>query len=209
LFLTWFNLQWVKTHGLFQKVEAFIFYLIGMKNNIAVFILIILVTSSFKYRSKTSGNLVPSQARQEGIELLPDIEEESRGAFEDVLTKMQQANVALANGNTEEIKKLWSRDDEVTIFCGAHGAQVKGWDAVETRLDWLCNQITPGSKYTFERISTQAGESFGSLQQTEHYISMDGTQVNLGVTILFKREADGWKIVHRHAENLSPRIASM
>jgi ketosteroid isomerase-like protein len=180
-----------------------------MKNNISVFILIILVTSSFKYRSKTLGSLAPSEPTNGVIELLPDNEKLPQEAFEKLLAQMQDANVELAKGNPEKIKNLWSHDEEVTIYCGNNGAQVKGWDAVEARLDWLCNQITPGSKYSYERISTQAGENYGSLQQTEHYTSSDGTQMNLGVTVLFKREADGWKIIHRHAESLAPRLASM
>jgi ketosteroid isomerase-like protein len=180
-----------------------------MKNNISVFILIILVTSSFKYRSKTFGSFTPAESTSGVIELLPENEKPVHDAFETLLAKMQIANMEMAKGNSEGVKNLWSRDEDVTIICGKNGAQVKGWDAVEARLDWLCNQIPTGSSYSYERISTQAGENYGSLQQTEHYTSADGTQMNLGVTILFKREADGWKIIHRHAENLSSRITSM
>ncbi len=180
-----------------------------MKNNVAVFILIILVASSFKYRSKTAGSALPSGQENPTLDVLSMTENAPTSEFKTVIDQMQNANQQLANGNPEPIKDLWSHANEVTIFCGSSGVEVRGWKAVEERLDWICSQISPKSNYTFEKISAQAGEDFGSVQQTEHYRSQDGKSIDLGVTILFKREANGWKIIHRHAANLSPRIASM
>lgn len=180
-----------------------------MKNNISVFILIILVASSFKYRSKTIGSTRPVGPDNIALEVLSLPESQPKAEFELLVNKMQEANRELANGNPEDVKQLWSRNDEVTIFCGSSGIEVRGWKAVEERLDWACSQIPTGSEYSFERVSSQAGENYGSLQQTEHYKSLDGKKMDLSVTLLFKKEASGWKIVHRHAENLSSRVASM
>ena len=180
-----------------------------MKNNISVFILIILVASSFKYRSKTIGSALPATPDNIALEVLPLPESQPKAEFESLVSKMQEANRELAQGDPGKIKQLWSRADDVTIFCGSSGVEVKGWKAVEERLDWLCSQVPAGSRYSSERISSQTGENYGSLQQTEHYKLLDGKTMDLGVTLLFKKEAGGWKIVHRHAENLSSRIASM
>ena len=180
-----------------------------MKNNIAVFILIILVASSFKYRSKTIGSAKPAPSENIALEVLSLPESEPKAEFESLITKMQDANRELAQGSPGKMKELWSRTDDVTIFCGSSGVELKGWKAVEERLDWQCSQVPNSSDYSFERVSSQVGENYGSLQQTEHYKSLDGKTIDLGVTLLFKKEASGWRIVHRHAENLSPRVASM
>jgi ketosteroid isomerase-like protein len=180
-----------------------------MKNNISVFILIILVASSFKYRSKTIDSKAPASVSNTPLEMLSLPEGKPKAELESLIDKMQQANQDLGHGNAEPIKELWSHGEEVTIFCGSSGVEVKGWNSVNERLDWLTDQISKGSSYTYEKISLQASENFASLQQTEHYKSPEGLAMDLGVTILFKKETSGWKIVHRHAENLSSRVASM
>lgn len=178
-----------------------------MKNNVAVFILIILVASSFKYRSKTVVSTSAPPHDNIALKVLALPEKTPASAFTALTDKMNEANQELAGGDGEAVKALWAHTDDVTIFCSSSGVEVKGWKAVEERLDWICSQIVPGSTYTYETISSQEGEHFGTVQQTEHYQAPDGKTRDLGVTILFKKERDGWKIIHRHAENLSSRVA--
>lgn len=176
-----------------------------MKNNVAVFILIMLVASSFKYKSKTAGE--SARVDEEKFNIFP--ESKSETGFEHLIAEMQEANRALTHGNPEKTRALWSRNEDVSIFCGSSGIEVKGWNSVEERLEWFASQVAEGSAYSYERISCQAGDHFGSLQQTEHYKSPDGKTMDLGVTVLFKKEGKEWKIIHRHAETLNTRIASM
>jgi ketosteroid isomerase-like protein len=176
-----------------------------MKNNISVFILLILVACSFKYRAKTSG-IVHKEAAQK--ESLPLRISDPGADLVKVISFMQDGNLQLARGNAEQVKQLWSHSDDVTIFCESGGVEVNGWRSVAERLDWVEEQIPDGSTYTFETISSQAGNEYGSLQQTEHYRSPNGKTTDLGVTVLFKKESDGWKIIHRRAEHLSSGIAS-
>ena len=179
-----------------------------MKNNVAVFILIILLASSFKYRSKTA--VEGLNADHESVtEIVPLSESKPKTEFEHLISEMQEANRALTLGYPEKTKQLWSQSDDVTIFCGSSGVEVKGWTSEEERLDWFASQVSSGSAYSFERVSSQAGENFGSLQQTEHYKSREGQAIDLGVTVLFKKDDRGWKIIHRHAETLTSRVASM
>jgi ketosteroid isomerase-like protein len=180
-----------------------------MKNNISVFILIILIASSFKYRAKTGEAANIDVQNRNVLEVPGSNGDNPKADFAAFVDKMQEANRQLAKGDSKALKELWLHAEDVTIYCGSSSVQVKGWAFVEERIDWHCSQVVPGSTYTFEKISVQSGENFGSLQQTEHYTSQDGQKMNLGVTVLFERRNGSWKIVHRHAENLSPRVAYM
>lgn len=125
--------------------------------------------------------------------------------FEAVVGKMQEANKDFSQGNPATFKSLWSHEDDVTIFGGFGGVEVKGWKAVEPRLDWASKKMPAGSNYTFQNVATNVGADMAYLLQEEHYTPAKGKAIDLRVTILFRKEADGWKIIHRHADNLVVR----
>ena len=170
-----------------------------MNRKVTVFILLILVASSFKYRTKAvEAKLAPRPVTQSAAVL----KQKASTTFETTIDKMQEANREFSKGNPEVLKSLWSRRDDVTIFGGFGGVEEKGWKSVEPRLDWASKKMPAGSTYTFENISSYVGADTGYLLQAEHYQPAKGKAIDLRVTILFRKEADGWKIVHRHADNL-------
>jgi len=170
-----------------------------MNRKVTVFILLILVASSFKYRTKAvEAKLAPHPVKQS----VAVLKQKASVTFEITIDKMQEANREFSKGNPEVLKSLWSRGDDVTIFGGFGGVEEKGWKSVEPRLDWASKKMPAGSTYTFENISSYVGADTGYLLQAEHYQPAKGKAIDLRVTILFRKEADGWKIVHRHADNL-------
>lgn len=129
------------------------------------------------------------------------LKEKADKEFEVVVNKMQEANREFFQGKPEALKALWSHGDDVTIFGGFGGIEEKGWKSVEPRLDWAskkCRQAV----LTFENVSSHAGADVAYLLQAEHYIPTNGKGIDLRVTILFRKEADGWKMIHRHADNM-------
>ena len=170
-----------------------------MNRKITVFILLILLASSFKYRSKAvEANSEPSPVKTKIISL----KEKSDKEFEQVVSQMQEANREFSQGKPEALKKLWSRGDDVTIFGGFGGIEEKGWKAVEPRLDWASKKMPAGTTYTFESINRHAGTDMAYLLQAEHYLAANGKGIDLRVTVLFRKEAEDWKIIHRHADNM-------
>ena len=170
-----------------------------MNRKITVFILLILLASSFKYRSKAvEANSEPSSAKTKIISL----KEKSDKEFEQVVSQMQEANREFSQGKPEALKALWSKGDDVTIFGGFGGIEEKGWKSVEPRLDWASKKMPEGSTYTFENVSSHAGSDVAYLLQAEHYTPANGKGIDLRVTVLFRKESDGWKIIHRHADNM-------
>jgi len=171
-----------------------------MNRKVTVFILLILVASSFKYRTKAVEAKLAPQVKQESAASI--LMKKNKEEFESTVNQMQDANREFSQGNPESLKSLWSQGDDVTIFGGFGGMEEKGWKSVETRLNWASKKMPVGSTYTFEKVSSYVGADTGYLLQAEHYQPAKGKGIDLRVTILFRKEADGWKIVHRHADNL-------
>jgi ketosteroid isomerase-like protein len=182
-----------------------------MNRKVSVFILLILLASSFKYRSKAvEATLKPVTVKKSSIANSSAFLQQSKAdkEFNLIVSKMQEANQEFTRGNPEMFKSLWSHADDVTIFGGFGGVEVKGWKAVEPRLDWASQKMPANSTYTFQNIATNVGGNMAYLLQEEHYRPASGKGIDLRVTILFRKEADGWKIIHRHADNLVEKETS-
>jgi ketosteroid isomerase-like protein len=72
------------------------------------------------------------------------------------------------------------------------------------RLSWVSKKYSAGTR-TREEISRMVAGDFAYLVQKEVIYSRLGSQVELSTlelraTMVFRREADGWRIVHRHAD---------
>jgi ketosteroid isomerase-like protein len=122
----------------------------------------------------------------------------------DFIAKLEAAEHDFAQGRPAAFKDLWSHSDDVSI-CGAFGGVESGWDKVGSRLDWASSQFSEGTR-SREEIRSAVGTEFAYLVQTEHIRfripgRTEPSTLDLRVTMVFRREADGWRIVHRHADS--------
>lgn len=180
--------------------------LLAMNRKISVFILLILVATSFKYRSKSAESKVITGALKDSLVRIPQSSDSNVNKdFESFLSKLQAANEQFAKGDPSPFKALWSQEADITALGKLDQKQLKGWTAVEASLNDDGKILGTGTAYSFENIMTQVGVDLACVIQTEHYQPAHGKNVDLRVTILFRKEADGWKIVHRHAENMKLR----
>lgn len=171
-----------------------------MKRNISVFILLILLASSFKYRTMTRAVTQPVVTAGYTGQVA---RQASQPSLDAVVADLQKANHEMAKGNPELLKSLWSRQDDVTSFGGVENADSKGWNAVEASLSHAGRIPAQDVDYTYEKIASQAGATQGYLIQKEHYRFADGRQADLHVTVLFRKENNVWKIAHRHADPIT------
>lgn len=121
------------------------------------------------------------------------------------MAKLEAAEEEFARGDPAAFKALWSHADDVTL-CGAFGRVERGWENVATRLDWASSKYADGTRSRNE-VSGTVGADFAYIVQTELIRSRlaGGTEqshLELRVTMVFRREAEGWRIVHRHADSL-------
>jgi hypothetical protein len=125
--------------------------------------------------------------------------------FTTFLARVDAAQLELQNGRPAAFKALWSKADEVTLSGGFGGTIEKGWPAISSRLDWVATRFSNGTN-RIERIVTHASGELGYVIQAEHLQyrvpgeTSDSTR-DYRVTMIFRRQAGEWRIVHRQADS--------
>jgi ketosteroid isomerase-like protein len=118
-----------------------------------------------------------------------------------------QSVAAFTQGDPDVQKPLWSRRDDVTL-ANPLGPPAKGFDAVCQVMDRAALQISEGDDHTFETIAWVETADLAYEVGVEHNRAKLGDAAekvtfSLRVTTVFRREDDGWKIVHRHADPIT------
>ena len=134
-----------------------------------------------------------------------DSQIKANAEFEAFLGRVDAAQVELQNGKAEAFKAVWSKRDDITLSGGFGGTVEKGWAAVSKRLDWVGANFSKG-KNSIERLVTNQEGNLGYVVQLEH---ISFTVPDTGktatreyrVTMIFRREKEGWSIVHRQADS--------
>lgn len=125
--------------------------------------------------------------------------------FTAFLDEVDAAQIELQNGRAERFKALWSRSDDITLSGGFGGTIEKGWGPIAERLDWVASQYSNGRTQR-ERVVVNAGLDLAYVVQHEHIQfrvpgqDADSTR-DYRVTMIFRRESAGWKLVHRQADS--------
>jgi ketosteroid isomerase-like protein len=127
------------------------------------------------------------------------------GGFKEMLTRVDAAQLELQNGKPDAFKALWSRADDVTLSGGFGGIIEKGWEQVSRRLEWAGSQFSNGSN-TIDRLVAYESGDLGYVVQLEHIrFHVPGqtqeSRRDYRVTMVFRREAGVWRIVHRQADS--------
>ena len=127
-----------------------------------------------------------------------------------VMEEYFQALDAFVKGDPGPVKKLMSRRDDVTL-ANPLGPPVRGWNQVEETADRAASQGREGEFTGWETISEYVTADLAYNVGIQHSrLKLGGADelspVSLRVTTTFRREGDGWRIVHRHADPItSPR----
>lgn len=142
--------------------------------------------------------------------------EESTGVaphpeLERVFAEYAKAAELFYDGKPDAVRQLWSHGDDVTLSGAAGGETARGWKDVSERLGWASSQFSRGSK-SVELIQQTVSGDFAYVVQYEHIVfSPPGeskrSKRDYRVTTIFRREPEGWRVVHRHADTLLKREA--
>ena len=123
-----------------------------------------------------------------------------------------QALDAFVRGDAEPLKALYSRRDDVTL-ANPFGPPVRGWNEAARTMERAASNYRDGEALGFERVSDYATGDLAYTVEIERYRSRVGGATELAsvvirVTTIFRREEDGWRIAHRHADPITaPRPA--
>ena len=139
----------------------------------------------------------------------PQAGAQTRAEFEAFFDKVTGAETELVRGRAEPLKALWSRAADVTLFGVSGGRGDHGSDQVGRRLDWASTQYSEGS-LTIERIASYVDGNLGYVVQREKVrFKVQGHSeesiLEIRATWIFRRERNGWRIIHRQADSLMNR----
>jgi ketosteroid isomerase-like protein len=129
--------------------------------------------------------------------------------FDAVIRETEQALNAFVQGDSSGMKSLFSRSDDV-VLANPLGPPVRGRSAVEEASDRAATLLSGGT-IEFEEMARNATSDMGYVFHIERVKAKVGESdelrpITLRVTMIYRREDDGWKIVHRQADPImSPR----
>lgn len=137
----------------------------------------------------------------------------SQSSFDDAVEAYRHALEVYMKGDPGPVTELFSRHDDVTL-ANPLGPPRLGPAEVDKAIAEGATQLRDGSIRRFEEVSRYSTPDLGYVVQIERVQarlpgSETMTPIALRVTMIFRREGDAWRVVHRHADPITtPRPVS-
>jgi ketosteroid isomerase-like protein len=129
-------------------------------------------------------------------------------SFSDAISASHAATDRIMRGDAGGFKDLFSRRGDITLG-NPFGGFGRGWDGVVEQLERAASYFSDGRAMEFEEISKTAAGELGytvEIERVETKIAGREHQAEFAarVTSVYRRDEDGWKLIHRHAD---PRVS--
>ena len=137
----------------------------------------------------------------------------SQRDFDSAVEAFRQAQAPYLKGDPKPMMELLSRSDDVTLS-NPLGPPRRGPAEVDKAAAEAAAQLSDGSVRGYEEVSRYSTPDLGYIVQIERVQarlagSENVTPSSLRVTMIFRREGDTWRVVHRHADPImTPRPIS-
>jgi ketosteroid isomerase-like protein len=110
-------------------------------------------------------------------------------------------------GNPESVKELFSHKEDVTL-ANPLGPPAHGWDQVSATIEQAASHFRDGRFLSVEIVEKHVTPEFAYTLWLEHAEGKVGGRedvapATLRVTMIYRPEKDGWKVVHRHADPIT------
>jgi ketosteroid isomerase-like protein len=127
--------------------------------------------------------------------------------FDELVGQARKALDAIAKGDPSGYQALYSNDDDITLG-NPFGGFGSGRTAVYEQLERAASYYRDGRTTAFETVTQAVGPEIAYTVEIERFQAKVGgrqelSELALRVTCIYRLEADGWKLVHRHAD---PRV---
>lgn len=127
----------------------------------------------------------------------------------DLVRRCQDAAAALIRGDVRDYLGLFVHADDYTLIPPFGGAPRHGFDSSEESVQQLSRFFTGGEAQVDVVQSYVSGDSVLLVLIERQHGTVGGLpdqDWSLRVTMLFRREGDDWRLVHRHADPLVREI---
>ena len=127
--------------------------------------------------------------------------------FDDLVVEARAALDSITQGNPDGYKALLSEADDITL-ANPFGGVARGREAVYEQLERAASYFRDGETTAIETVVQSVGTDLAYTVEIERFRTKlagqdDISDIAIRVTCIYRREADGWKLVHRHAD---PRV---
>ncbi len=126
------------------------------------------------------------------------VEDEIRQASERFYASL---NCAI-NGNPGPMEEIWSHGSDVSAM-HPFGGRMVGWEEVGDSWEQAAQAFSGGQVALDEMVVVPISEDAAFTLGTEHGEARIGDQtvgIDWRATNVYRRESDGWKIVHHHTD---------
>lgn len=127
--------------------------------------------------------------------------------LESAIDASHRALAAIIRGDQSGYIGLFSTAEDVTLG-NPFGPFGRGRKNVEARLAVAASKYRDGRNASAELIEKYVSDTLACIAEVESFEAKVGgseewTRLSVRVTSVFRLEADGWRLVHRHADPLA------
>src|SRR5215210_2219218 len=131
-------------------------------------------------------------------------------AVDDVDQLIEQWQLAageFVKGNSEPVKKLWSRQEDATL-ANPYGPPARGWEQVAKTVEHAASLRRDGEFVGSEIVAKYVTPELAYVVQLERAKAKVGGREDIApiatrATMIFRPEDGTWKMVHRHADPIT------
>ena len=124
--------------------------------------------------------------------------------FDDAVDRFNEGLLEFVKGDFGPALRSFSERDDV-VLCNPFLPFARGPDEVARTTEEAASHMADGT-LEVERVVAFSTADLGYVVQIERFAAtIDGQQGSgaLRVTLIFRREGDGWKVSHRHADPIT------
>lgn len=128
--------------------------------------------------------------------------------FDDALRAVAEALDAMGHGDPRPFAALWTTTDDATLM-GGFGTRALTAAEVASTLEVVARRFRGGALVPeYDRVLVSDGWAMTAGRE-RGVLSVDGAEPRefvVRVTHVWRREEDGWRIVHRHGDHTTSTI---
>lgn len=125
-------------------------------------------------------------------------------SFEEAVEQYDLALRDFVEGDPGPATRMFSERDDV-LLCNPFHPFARGRDEVAETVRRAASHFADGT-IEIERVRTFTTADLGYIVQIERFAALVDSKQSSGairVTMIFRREETGWKVVHRHADPIA------